>query len=1178
MKKYLHLIRAVLLVLIIVCISDAIFQNIEVLGQTEILDFRSKLNESYQGYPVFLAQDGTKQIYLTDGATNERTWYNINGIVNYDNERAIAPTLDTRILKLYKISVYADGGNGVTAIPPSEQKFMKSADGLDVQNGNKGEYKYLGYKPDGGTPVTNDRYFSDESRFGKATSLDYKYYIDSAGKKHVLEWIEPPVSSTLGNVDYFIQSRAWKSFDDNCSDAIDRSLFTLTNRVKVLLDAPFFDSESHTGTGPIPNLTLKEVLAGPGTSDANYVTAMKKAVLLTDTTMGFQTRLAIRLWYRVPDLNKVEYNTVFVDYQNYDDLVLTLDSVTPTALHKGDDATVKVKVSGILSQNLPGTDVVMWVNDVPVPESDKTYSDSTVNSRLSSEVHANAAPAVLTFTIPDIRENSSVKISINSSKQLSERDYLNNTVYTDLTVSDTATPSPPPPVGNETSINPNAVIKADNRDAERFDVTKGIPSNESVYVNVITQEYQYHFESQIVSGTASYTVNVTHPDDEGEETVTPVSVTKSYSYYVVSSFDFYTIDSATINNAALPGGKAILTPANYTPPTAYYADTGDVDTGASTVSVTSSSSNPATIEAAANAAVSPTVSNDTLTIGGKTILGPNTPPESTPHEPAMIGRDVLYVKNIRIPAATRNGSYTSSGTLTYKLTKAVHSTAAPTKTVSIPSINAVKVHTPVYAGMTVSDDAAHNQMVNPSASASAIILSRPFTLNLSNAGQHLNIPGYGNRDYTAYIKDRQIYLPFDAYLGTNRDGTYLRGNAWYSLTNLGIGLSENTVTLYTPTWVQEGSYNIQMRALALNDTSGGSNTETNANLNIAHTVASVSKPVEVSGRVYDLKVTDVQDYAWELFFRKVKGKPEATGKAFYTGNSTINGTVDSKRTYTFPIMPGKNDVKGYDKLAVKLGYPFRFELTTIGGYEDAHDYVRIMPAFYFVDKNGKNRQEVDLYYSTPKTPMIRVGDTVKDTLQNSMKLNFLYRGIPAEEFSKTAEAMYQLRGGINGFTLDSWKTAFPKISQNGVLTYAYNKILMSEPIRSYIGPLEDIPANIGNNLSLASVQKWYGEFALPPDCLAVPKGTDLSKQRNLTPNSPVFLKNGHIIVNFKDIAVIRNDDFENPVLQYTGKTGDGWALENYNHNQNGWELLSGDVMVYYADKRSTEDINSTGTH
>ncbi|NLU52179.1 MAG: hypothetical protein GXX10_04845, partial [Clostridiaceae bacterium] len=53
---------------------------------------------------------------------------------------------------------------------------------------------------------------------------------------------------------------------------------------------------------------------------------------------------------------------------------------------------------------------------------------------------------------------------------------------------------------------------------------------------------------------------------------------------------------------------------------------------------------------------------------------------------------------------------------------------------------------------------------------------------------------------------------------------------------------------------------------------------------------------------------------------------------------------------------------------------------------------------------------------------------------------------------------------------------------------------------------------------------------------------------------------------------------QSPSLKYTGKTGDGWLLEGYNQNQGGWQLLKGDILAYYVDKRATDDYTGAGTH
>lgn len=731
------------------------------------------------------------------------------------------------------------------------------------------------------------------------------------------------------------------------------------------------------------------------------------------------------------------------------------------------------------------------------------------------------------------------------------------------------------------SINEDAFIKAYPRDNEAFDVTKGIPSGEPVYAQIITDSFIYRLKTTPVSGYTTTTVTVEHIDEDGNPKTTRVHVSRPYSYIEITSFELYGIKNATIQNDALPGKKVILTPGGgySTPACDITHDPNDrytyhvLRTPDKTIKSTAVTEEE--VKAAAEAAVtSPTVRNDKLIINGQVILDQYSGLSSS-LTPVKTGRDVLYAPNIVIPASTKNGIFESSGNITYERVYSYNPESPQTLTFNIDNINPIVVHTPVCAGINISSDNAHNQKLNPSNGASAVILGRPFTVDISNSGNHRNIKGYGSRDYTKYIKDREIRFSFDTYLGTDMTGTYLKANTWYSLGSLGISNSTPRITFFTPVWVDEGLYNIEVRNIALNDTSKKS--ENGANLDPVNTVASASNTVEVSGRVYDFIITNISDISWEPFFRKATNSHEHTGKVFYTGTNNIDGIPDSSRKHIMPVMPGKNDVKGYQQRAVKLGYTIRFEIKTIGNYYDELDFVQIKPTFAFVDKEGKNRQEVDLYYSTPQNPLVRIGSP-EDTEIQKMKLDFRYRGINPLEFENTAEAIYRLRGGMGTYTIEKWKEAFPKLAQNGVTISKYTKILLSEPIRSFIGPESGLPAGVDKHKAFASVQKWYGEYHLPADLLVVPRGTDLSKEKNLTRNSPVFLKDGYIIVNFRDITVINNDDFDHPSLGYTGKTGDGWALEGYDLNQGGWQLVTGDIAAYYADRSASDDYIGTGTH
>ena len=161
---------------------------------------------------------------------------------------------------------------------------------------------------------------------------------------------------------------------------------------------------------------------------------------------------------------------------------------------------------------------------------------------------------------------------------------------------------------------------------------------------------------------------------------------------------------------------------------------------------------------------------------------------------------MLYASNIVIPESTKNGTYESSGTISYERVYSYAPENSKTLTFDLENINPIVVHTPVCASISISSDDMYNQRINPSNTASALILGRPFKVDIINSGSHRNIKGYGYRDYTKYIKDREIRFTFDAYLGTDMTGTYLKANTWYSLSSLGFQ-STSRLTFYTPVWV-----------------------------------------------------------------------------------------------------------------------------------------------------------------------------------------------------------------------------------------------------------------------------------------------------------------------------------------------------------------------------------------
>ncbi len=246
--------------------------------------------------------------------------------------------------------------------------------------------------------------------------------------------------------------------------------------------------------------------------------------------------------------------------------------------------------------------------------------------------------------------------------------------------------------------------------------------------------------------------------------------------------------------------------------------------------------------------------------------------------PPMIGQDVLYGKGYLIDASkTNKANQPSTGTITYSLIKGIGGGA--NKTFSIVGINPVTVHTPVVNYASVSDDQAHNQKTQPTAGRSALILDRPFTVTIPTSGPHKDIKGYGNRDYAKYVRDKQVRFPFDVYKADRT--SFVPKDTWVS-----IPVGQLQTTFYLPVWVDEGHYDVLFRTFAENSPASFTS-QMNANLDLSNHVAAQAVPVEVIGRLYDFRITDIADFAWESVFRTQKGSATPTGNAYWSARKVL---------------------------------------------------------------------------------------------------------------------------------------------------------------------------------------------------------------------------------------------------------------------------------------------------
>ena len=774
------------------------------------------------------------------------------------------------------------------------------------------------------------------------------------------------------------------------------------------------------------------------------------------------------------------------------------------------------------------------------------------------------------------------------------------------------------------------VIKADARGSEPFDVLKGIPTSESLYGNVFSKDYLVQNKFVEMSGTCTYTVVVEEnwtltwldprevpTADGGTRTVYDVprskpdvrrptyQVVRPYSYWAIDELSVYNLKKATLMQYAFSGSQISIEPSGYVPPefqaetTGYFypannpspviAPSRSKDGGTSEPSMDEDN-----LQSIAEAAVPDVqVENDSLIFKGQTIMNKQRVAKSGPQPgnipaPGEIGKDVLYSPYNYIPSNKVNKKdEVSTGKIEFIMAAGSINTEEEELEYEINGINTVTVHTPVVNYSAVSDDQPHNQKTKPNMSRSALILDRPFIVRIPTSGQHLDVaqyPGYGNRDYAKYFRTKQVRFPFDVY--NESKSQLIPKDTW-----IDIPVYQLDTTFQLPVWVDEGDYQVYFRNIAENAPEGYSY-EQDANLNLVNHAAVDQVSVEVIGRLYDFHITDIADYNWERVFRTFIGSKDSTGVSYWVGQNGIDGAPrGNNEPYTLPIRAGSNPLTGMKNVAVKTGYHFKFDFKTMGNMFGTKDGIRITPTFTYVSKNGGAPIPVDLYYKTNDQPFIKIGSP-EDKDERYVILNERLRSVPQGDIKNAGYWRY-----------DQYLTADQQAGtdrdlymRNYVLKYTkkptpvggYAQLLLPEQLKTLIGPKE-IPSNatVTPERANASIQQWYGEYSIPADSYVVAQGTDLAEygrfHGGLTDKSPIFLKDGYIVVNF-DIESIQNGNLQDPHLQYiNAPLMNQWRLEGYRPNildsfMNVFNLRDGDIVFYNADQSSRDDFSAQAPH
>lgn len=830
---------------------------------------------------------------------------------------------------------------------------------------------------------------------------------------------------------------------------------------------------------------------------------------------------------------------------------------------------------------------------------------------------------------------------------------------------------------------PTGIIKADNKGSEKFDVEQGIPTTESLYGTVQGAEYLIDANFSKISGSKTLPIKVSKsyileweeevPDTIGEDgepeehdpipksdTVKvekTVYVKREYTYTEITDINYYKIKEATLSNYALPGSQISLTPNGYSVPTLNYnhyqsnelitknehlIQPSQVNSGITLESETISggTKKPSVpsenFTSIADGMVDEIqVRNDYLEFDGNIVLDSGYKDTEAPvidkssvNAPTIIEDRILYKSNNTIEATKSNGTFSSSGTISYEQVIGFNSELEETITYDISNINSIIIHTPVYCEAAIlNDNSQYVQLVQPNNSCVPIVLDEDgitsdFVIDISNTGYHTSKKGYKSRDYSINTKGNASYIaqkngllrnevkfPFPVFLdkGNDKDisnDILIRKDTWYTV-------GENNYRFYVPAFVEEGIYQVDFRTIAVNGTGKLSATESTANTDLDNYVATDSISVQVSGRLYGLTIYDIYDYPlWQEVFRKSnslalklnENREDGTllglsynknYQYYYTTGTNNSYGKSSGRSiqFTFPLIMGSH-AKYRNQGVLKAGYHWRFTLDTIGSItmEDG-SYITMEPCFYYIDKNGQNREKVDLYYSETvdgeKRYLVKVGSSADMKNIKTEVTGSAFLSIPRTELINTA--------AIRGIKLSDWITQRNSMYFYGGLTS--NNAFKTFSAEAYASTL--LTSQSGTDIINIGVtkeditkrkQSYYFTYSLPDTVKAVSKDFDIrkyAKEYGVNFKESFWKKDGYLIMN---VQITAYDKKGNAYMSYLNEENSGkynqcnmWSMEGGGNSKTDstgttFNFNDGDFIMIYTDKTRRDDYKVGGIY
>lgn len=411
----------------------------------------------------------------------------------------------------------------------------------------------------------------------------------------------------------------------------------------------------------------------------------------------------------------------------------------------------------------------------------------------------------------------------------------------------------------KSSVVNNLKLASNERGNEIYDISKAVPSGESLYIEGTISNYCYETKVALVKGTLSVPVKVTTTyvlkwkgydgttKQELREVTRYYLIDRDFQYYEADNVEVYGINELLVTNKCFNNGNfSKKYSGSVTLKTTKYSDVMShiiVNTNASSVHsgtktiISDSFLKPAIPDEdysnlAEKQITGLSVKSDKIVIGNNILLSDERS-ENKGKSPIYFNPPLssIYVKGIVINNTAGNSTYPSSCTIKYK------NISSDSKISTGKLIENVKVHTPIVCYAAVLEDKSNNQEVTPV--PNTIVLGCTFDINMGCSGFHSSNKGYGNRNYSKYIGKSQIKFPFKV----EKNGVIYDGNVW-------IDVNEKD-SFILPYEVLLGDYEAEVRNYAINyisgDSTGGEGANTNANEYFAYSKIDI----HVTGRLFD---------------------------------------------------------------------------------------------------------------------------------------------------------------------------------------------------------------------------------------------------------------------------------------------------------------------------------------